>query len=84
MTGKVQGTSLDDELEVEEEEADHQLLNPPTSQYVHSLLQFAGTNLSHLQPTLINIYSELERNWATANIQRKNQTTLHNFFTIPK
>jgi hypothetical protein len=28
-------------------------------------MQFAGTNLPHLQPTLINMYSEIERNWAT-------------------
>lgn len=89
MTGRVQGTSLDDELEVEEEEADQQPLNPPPShsdalQHVHSLMQFAETNLPHLQPTLINIYSEIERNWATANIQKKKQTTLHQFFTIPK
>jgi hypothetical protein len=89
MTGRLQGTSLDDELEVEEEEADQQPLNPPASysdaiQYVRCLMQFARTNLPHLQPTLINIYSEVERNWATANIQEKKQTTLHQFFTIPK
>jgi hypothetical protein len=58
MMGRVQGTSLDDELEVEEEETDQQLLNPPpihsdAIQYVYSLMQFAGTNLPHLQPTLI-------------------------------
>ena len=47
-------------------------------------MQFAQTNLPHLQPTLINIYSEIERNWATANIQKKTQTTLHQFFTAPK
>jgi hypothetical protein len=72
----VQGTSLDDELAVEEEEADQQLLNPPPShsdalQHVHSIMQFVEPNLTHLQPTLINIYSEIERNWATANIQKK-------------
>jgi hypothetical protein len=83
---------------VEEEEADQQLPNPPPSysdalQYVHSLMQFAGTNLPHIQPTSINIYSEVERTWATANIQKKKQTTLqlsmikttlHQFFTTPK
>jgi len=42
-------------------------------------MQFAQTNLPHLQPTLINIYSEIDRNWATANIQKKKQTTLHQF-----
>jgi len=89
MTGRVQGTSLDDEQEVEEEEVDEQPPNPPPShrealQYVHSMMQFAETNLPHLQPTLINIYSEIERNWATANIQKKKQTTLHQFFTTPK
>jgi hypothetical protein len=65
-TGRVQGTSLD-ELEVEEEEADQQPLNPPPShsealKHVRSLMQFAETNLPHLQPTLFNIYSEIERN----------------------
>jgi len=34
-------------------------------------MHFAQTNLPHLQPTLINIYSEIKRNWATANIQKK-------------
>ena len=47
-------------------------------------MQFAQTNLPHLQPTLINIYSEIERNWATANIQKKKQTILHQFFNTPK
>jgi hypothetical protein len=42
-------------------------------------MQFVETNLLHLQPTLINIYSEIERNWTTANIQKKKQTTLHRF-----
>jgi len=46
-------------------------------------MQFAQTNLPHLQPTLIKIYSEIERNWATAN-KKKKQTTLHQFFTAPK
>ena len=73
MTGRVQGASLDDEQEVEEEEVDKQLPNRPPShsealQRVHSLMQFAETNLPHLQPTLINIYSEIKRNWATASI----------------
>src|SRR5215510_12358328 len=86
MMGKVQGTFLDDEQEVEEEEVDQQPPNPPPShsealQHVRSLMQFAETNLPHLQPTLINIYSEIERNWATANIQKKKQTTLHQFYT---
>jgi hypothetical protein len=81
--------SARNELEVEQEEADQQPPNPPPSysdaiQYVHGLMQFVETNLPHLQPTLINIYSEIERNWATANIQKKKQTTLHQFFTIPK
>jgi len=82
MTGRVQGAPLDDEEEVEEEEVNQQLPNRPPShsealQHVHSLMQFAQTNLLHLQPTLINIYSEIERNWATANIQKKTETTLH-------
>ena len=89
MTGTVQGVSLDDEQEVEEEEVDQQPPNRPPShkealQHVHSLMQFAETNLPHLQPTLINIYSEIKRNWATANIQKKKQKTLHQFFTTPK
>ena len=80
---------LDDEQEVVEEEVDQQPPNRPPShsealQHVHSLMQFAQTNLPHLQPTLINIYSEIERNWATTNIQKKKQTTLHQFFTTPK
>jgi hypothetical protein len=88
MMGRVQGTSLDDEQEVEEEEVDQQTSNPPPSHretlhHVHSLMHFAETNLPHLQPTLINIYSEIERNWATANIQKKKQT-LHQSFTTPK
>ena len=85
MTGRVQGAPLDDEQEVEEEEVDQQPSNRPPSYSealrVHSLMQFAQTNMSHLQPILINIYSEIKRNWATANIQ---QTTLHQFFTTPK
>jgi len=65
--------TLDDEQEVEEEEVDQQPSNRPPShsealKHVHSLMQFAQRNLPHLQPTLINIYSETERNWATANI----------------
>ena len=89
MTGRVQGAPSDDEQEVEEEEVDPQPPNRPPShsealQHVHSLLQFAQTNLPHLQPTLINIYSEIERNWATVNIQKKKQATLHQFFTTPK
>ena len=88
MTGRVQGAPLDDEQEVEEE-VDQQPPNQPPShsealQHVHSLMQFAQTNLPHLQPTLINIYNEIKRNWATANIQKKKQTTLHQFFTTPK
>jgi len=78
MTGRMQGAPLDDEQEVEEEEVHQQQPNRPPShsealQHVHSLMQFAQTNLPHLQPTLINIYSETERNWATANIQQKKQ-----------
>jgi len=78
MTVRVQGAPLDDEQEVEEEEVDQQPPNGPPShsealQHVHSLMQSAQTNLPHLQPTLINIYSEIERNWATANIQKKKQ-----------
>jgi len=89
MMGRVQGEPLDNKQEVEEEEVDQQLPNRPPShsealQHGHSLMQFAQTNLPHLQPTLINIYSEIERNWATANIQKKKQTTLHQFFTTPK
>ena len=89
MTCRVQGAPLDDEQQVEEEEVDQQPPNRPPNhsealQHVHSLMQFAQTNLPHLQPALINIYSEIERNWATANIQKKKQTTLHQFFTTPK
>ena len=89
MTGRTEGEPLDDEEEVEEEAVDQQLPNrhPSHSEalhHVHSLMQFAQTNLPHLQPSLINIYSEIERNWATANIQQKKQTTLHHFFTNPK
>ena len=74
---------------MEEEEVDQQPPNRPPSrsealQHVHSLMQFAQTNLPHLQPTLINICSEIERNWATANIQEKKQTTLHQFLTTPE
>ena len=79
---------LENEQEVEEEEVDQQPPNRPPSYsealHVHSLMQFVQTNLPHLQPTLINIYSEIERNWATANIQKKKHTTLHQFFTTPK
>jgi hypothetical protein len=86
MMGRVQGAPLDDEQEVEEE-VDQQPSNRPPShsealQYVHSLMQSVQTNLPHLQPTLINIYSETERNWATANIQKKKQTTLHHFLVF--
>jgi len=89
MTGRVQGAPLDDKQEVEEEEVDQQPPNQPPShrealQHVHSMIQFAQTNLPHLQPTLINIYSEIKRNWVTANIQKKKQTTLHHFLTTPK
>jgi len=89
MKGRVQGMPLEDEQEVGEEEVDQQPPNRPPShsetlQHVHSLMHFAQTNLPHLQPALINIYSEIERNWATANIQKKKQTTLHQFLTTPK
>ena len=89
MTGRGEGAPLDDEQEVEEEAVDQQPPNRPPShsealQHVHSLMQFAQTNLPHLQPTLINIYSEIERNWATANIQQKKQKTLHQFLTTSK
>ena len=62
MTGRVQGAPLDDEQEVEEEEVDQQPPNRPPShsealRRIHSLMLFAQTNLPHLQPTLINIYS---------------------------
>ena len=78
----MQGALLDDEQEVEEEEVDQQPPNRPPRhsealQHVHGLMQFAQTNLPHLQLTLINICSEIERNWAAANIQKKKQTTLH-------
>jgi len=57
MTGRVQGVPIDNEQEVEEEEVDQQPPNlPPShseaSQHVHSLMQFAQSNLPHLQPTL--------------------------------
>ena len=85
MTGRVQGAPLDDEQELEEEEIDQQPPNRPTShsealQHVHSLMQFVQTNLPHLQPTLINIYSEIERNWATANIQKKKDNITSIFY----
>ena len=56
MMGRVQGTSLDDKQEAEEEEADEQPSNPPSSHCeglhnVHSMMQYAETNLPHLQPT---------------------------------
>jgi len=87
MTGRVQGSSLDDEQEVEEEEVDQQPPNRPPNhsealQHVHSLIQFAQTNLPHLEPTLINIYSEIERNWATANIQKRNRQHYINFLPL--
>ena len=67
MTGRVQGAPLHDKQEVEEEEVDQQPPNRHPShsealQHVHSLMHFAQTNLPHLQPTLIKIYSEIERN----------------------
>jgi len=73
MTDRVQAAPLDDKQEVEEE-VDQQPPNRHPShsealKHVHSLMQFAQTNLPHLQPTLINIHSEIERNWTTANIQ---------------
>jgi len=76
MTGRVQGAPLDDQQEVEEKEVDQQPPNRLPShsealQHVHSLMHFAQTNLPHLQSTLINIYSEIKSNWATANIQKK-------------
>ena len=85
MIGRVQEAPLNDEQEVEGEEVDQQPPNRTPShsvtlQHVHSLMQFAQTNLPHLQPTLISIHSEIERNWATANIQKKKQTKLHEFF----
>jgi hypothetical protein len=86
MMGKEQGAPLDDEQELEEEEVDQQPSNRPPSHseaLQHVLMQFVQINLPHLQPTLINIYSEIERNWATANIQKKKKT-LCKFFTTPK
>jgi len=89
MTVRVQGAPLDDKQEVEEAEVNQQPPNRPPShsealQHVQSMMQFAQTNLPHLQSILINIYSEIERNWAAANIQKKKQTTLHQFFFTPK
>jgi hypothetical protein len=83
----VQGVPLNDEQEVEEEEDEQPPNRPPSHSaelHVHSLMQFVQTNLPYLHLTLTNIYSDIERNWATANIQKKKQTTLHRFFTIPK
>jgi hypothetical protein len=62
----VQGAPLDNEQEVEEEEEDQQPPNRPPSQsealqHLHSPIQFAQTNLPQLQPTLINSYSEIEK-----------------------
>ena len=87
MTGRVQGAPLDDEQEVEEEEVDQQPPNRPPShsealQNMQSLMQYVQTNLPHLQSTLINIYSEIERNWATANIQKQKQTTYIKFLPL--
>ena len=86
MRGRVEGVPLDKQ-EVEEEEVDQQPPNRPIShsealQHVHSLMQFVQTNLPHLQPTLINIYIEIKRNWAIANIQKKTQTNYINFLPL--
>jgi len=53
MTSTMQGAPLDDEQKVEEEEVDQKTPNRPPShsealQHVHSLMQFAQTNLPHL------------------------------------
>jgi hypothetical protein len=53
MMDRVKGMSLDDELKMEEEEANQQPPNIPPShsdalQHVHSLMQFEETNLPHL------------------------------------
>ena len=87
MTDRVQGAPLDDEQEVEEEEVDKQPPNRPPShseafQHTHSLVQFAQTNLPHLQPTLTNIYSEIERNWVTANIKKRIRQHYINFLPL--
>ena len=87
ITGRVQGAPLDNEQEVEEEEVNQQPPNRPSShsealQHIHSLMQFAQTNLPHLRPTLINIYSEIERNWATANIQRRHRQHYNNLLPL--
>ena len=87
MIGRVQGASLDVEQEVKDEEVDQQTPNRPPShsealQHIYSLMQFAETNLPHSQPTLLNIYSEIERNCATANIQNKKHTTLHKYLPL--
>ena len=58
IAGRTEGEPLDDKQEVEEEEVDQQPPNRTPNhnealQHVHSLMQFAQTNLPHLQPTLI-------------------------------
>jgi len=45
-------------------------------------MQFAQTNLPYLQPTLVNIYSEIERNWVTSNIQKRNGQHYINFLPL--
>ena len=87
MTGRVQGASLDVEQEVESEEVDQQTPNRSPShsealQHIYSLMQFAETNLPHSQPTLLHIYSEIERNCATANVQNKKQTILYKILPL--
>ena len=78
MTGRVQGTPLDNEQEVEEEEVDQQPPNRPPShsealQHVHSLMQFVQTNLPHLQSTLTFIVKSkgtgLQSTFERRNIQ---------------
>ena len=87
MTGRVQGAPLDDEQDVEDKEVVQQspnrhLRHSEALHHVHSLIQIAQTNLPHLHPTLINIYSEIERNWATANIQKRNKQHYINFLPL--
>ena len=78
MMGRGQGAPLDNEQEVEEEEVGQQPPNRPPShsealQHVHSLMQFAQTNLPHLQPTLINIYSKSKGTGLQPTFKRRNR-----------
>ena len=86
MTGRLQGAPLDDEQEVEEEEVDQQASNRPPShsealQHVHSLMQFAQTNLPHIQPTLTFIV-KLKGTGLQPIFKRRNRQHYINFLPL--